>query len=79
MTKSENKILDPERSHQIYLKIRDYSFSKLFEQMKKDDLLNGRLPDNFYKFYIKNIKGFWSSYSGYSDFLTFYFKNKWGK
>ena len=43
MTKSENKILDPERSHQIYLKIRDYSFSKLFEQMKKDDLLNGRL------------------------------------
>lgn len=79
MTKSENKILDPEKSHQIYLKIRNYSFSKLFEQMKKDDLLDHRLPDNFYSFYMKNIKGFWTSYSGYSDFLTFYFKNKWGK
>lgn len=66
-------LLSPEKAHNIYLKIVEYYYDKLYGEYEK---LNINNPKNFYEFFSERAKNnmlnitFW-------DFLSYYFKRKW--
>lgn len=74
-----NKIiqLDPQKSHQIFLKIRSHVFGGLYDKLINEKKWVGS-PENFFRFFEENFKSKDILYWNYSDFLSFYFGKKWG-